>query len=227
MGLDSLDAVGDDRRAGHDVGERRLVHDRRVGHCLDRTLHTGDAEPGNRRGGVHTVQPGVAAIDLARVDDLVHGDHQGRCRTAQCRQRGQQAGNGRRSAIQEQLPLQVHDVAAGVGGGPRRVGQRIATKVESAVHVDGAVVEARRVTRQALGDHGHVDARRGQRMGEVRGVRRDAAVSAVAFAERRVGGDDGEPQRAPIGIVRWWNQSRIALDSMRIESRPARSFDPA
>ena len=199
-----------------------------------------------RRG--DAVQPGVAAVDRRRLDDLVHRRHErrGAARAPAPAERRQQPDERRRSAVQEQLELQVDDArrrarrprrtAAAGPGGPsgRRGAPRSAPSANSA---DRRRARARRPRRRGRRRRArgpgwpctrrHRCGRRGvrRRAGTARSARRQAASASIVG--RRVAAATAPRRRrrradaGPTGIVRWWIHSRSALFSIRDASRPA------
>ena len=142
-------------------------------------------------------------------------------------ERRQQPDERRRAAVQEQLELQVDDAGRPLGRGARSragsarrpIGKPRRTRIGTVGELGGIAVELG-------GDDLDVEAGGGEAVGEVGGVRRDAAVAAVAFAGRRVRGDEGDvrPHRhrssegpASVGA----SVGRLAAGARPTPARPA------
>ena len=180
-----LDPQRDDRRTGDRPPERLLVHDDARARTADRRLHRGQPAPGHDGGRTDAVQPRVTAIHLGRVDDLVHRRHQRHTApVVQRHERGEQTWQRRRAAIEEQLPLQVHQSRL---QRPRRSPQRSAAPSHP-----GRTPDARRRDRRRSGpDHSPTAPPRPPR-GD-RG-RRARAPAMRCTAPHHCGHRDGSPR---------------------------------
>jgi hypothetical protein len=174
------------------LGQHRLVHDHGVGRGTDDRLHTADPEPRDARRHSDAMHPGERTVDRTRIDDLVHGHHQRRPETAEARD---QAGYRRRTSVEEQLVLQVHDPGPGANGRGASARERERAARERSQHADPAVDAPRRLTGKVVGDHHDARPLCIESAREVGRVRGDPAPAGMERAVRRVRADERDVRR--------------------------------